>query len=107
VHFVTTSVIPHCVRVERSIVRRRGGWVVLHPKGPRSCPSYVVSRRHHLIDPIRPTIDPVEFETVRLIFQLYLHGDGKSGALRVKEIVKWLNARCYRTRRGKTPSTSF
>jgi hypothetical protein len=39
---------------------------------------------------------------VRLIFQLYLHGDGKSGALGVKEIVKWLNARGYHTRRGKT-----
>ena len=39
---------------------------------------------------------------MRLIFELYLHGDGKSGALGVKEIVKWLNARGYRTRRGKT-----
>jgi site-specific DNA recombinase len=47
-------------------------------------------------------IDPVEAETVRLIFELYLHGDGKSGALGVKEIVKWLNARGYRTRKGKT-----
>src|SRR5215472_3741059 len=47
-------------------------------------------------------IDPVEAETIRLIFELYLHGDGKSGALGVKEIVKWLNTRDYRTRRGKT-----
>jgi site-specific DNA recombinase len=47
-------------------------------------------------------IEPVEAETVRLIFELYLHGDGKSGALGVKEIVKWLNARGHRTRRGKT-----
>ena len=47
-------------------------------------------------------IDPVEVETVRLIFTLYLNGDGESGALGVKEIVKWLNARGYRTRRGKT-----
>ena len=47
-------------------------------------------------------IDPVEVETARLIFELYLHGDGKSGALGVKETVKWLNARGYRTRRGKT-----
>ena len=47
-------------------------------------------------------VDPVEAETVCLIFKLYLHGDGKSGALGVKEIVKWLNARGYRTRRGKT-----
>jgi site-specific DNA recombinase len=47
-------------------------------------------------------VDPVEAETVRLVFKLYLHGDGKSGALGVKEVVKWLNARGYRTRRGKT-----
>ena len=47
-------------------------------------------------------VDPVEAETVRLVFKLYLHGDGQSGALGVKEVVKWLNARGYRTRRGKT-----
>ena len=52
-------------------------------------------------------IDPVEAETVRLIFKLYLHGDNGSGALGVKEIVKWLNARGYRTRRGKTFSVSL
>ena len=47
-------------------------------------------------------VDPVEAETVRLIFNLYLLGDGKSGALGVKEITKWLNDRGYRTRRGVT-----
>jgi site-specific DNA recombinase len=47
-------------------------------------------------------VDPVEAETVRLAFKLYLHGDGQSGALGVKGIVKWLNARGYRTRRGMT-----
>jgi site-specific DNA recombinase len=47
-------------------------------------------------------IDAVEAEIVRLIFKLYLYGDGTSGSLGVKEIVKWLNARGYRTRRGKT-----
>ena len=45
-------------------------------------------------------VDLVEAETVRLIFKLYLLGDGSSGALGVKEIVKWLNGRGYRTRRG-------
>src|SRR5262249_28789692 len=43
-------------------------------------------------------VDPVEAETVRL--KLYLLGNGSSGALGVKEIVKWLNGRGYRTRRG-------
>jgi site-specific DNA recombinase len=52
-------------------------------------------------------IDPIEAETVRLIFKLYLHGDSASGALGVKEIVKWLNARGYRTRRGKTFSVGL
>ena len=47
-------------------------------------------------------VDPVEAETVRLIFKLYLFGDGNSGALGVKEIVKWLNGRGYRTRKGKS-----
>ena len=47
-------------------------------------------------------IDPVEAETARLIFRLYLHGDGNSGALGVKEVVKWLNRNGYRTRRGET-----
>ena len=47
-------------------------------------------------------IDPVEAETARLIFKLYLYGDGNSGALGVKEVVKWLNRNGYRTRRGET-----
>jgi len=47
-------------------------------------------------------IDPVEAETVQLIYKLYLHGDGISGALGVKEVVKWLNQHGYRTRRGQT-----
>src|SRR6516162_2712008 len=50
----------------------------------------------------RLDIDPVEAETPRLIFELYLYGDGTSGALGVKEVVKWLNRNGYRTRRGET-----
>jgi site-specific DNA recombinase len=46
-------------------------------------------------------IDPVEAETVRLIYNLYLHGDGTSGALGVKEVVKWLNRNGRRTRRSE------
>src|ERR1700741_1040481 len=33
----------------------------------------------------RLAIDPVEADTVRLIYNLYLNGDGQSGALGVKE----------------------
>ena len=44
----------------------------------------------------------VEAETVRLIFKLYLDGDGKTGPLGVKDTTKWLNSHGYRTRRGAT-----
>jgi len=50
----------------------------------------------------RLAIDPVEADTVRLIYKLYLQGDGESGALGVKEVVKWLNVRGYRNRNGNT-----
>lgn len=45
-------------------------------------------------------IDPVEAETVRLIFRLYREGDGTSGPLGVKNLTSWLNERGYRTRSG-------
>jgi site-specific DNA recombinase len=47
-------------------------------------------------------IDPVDAETVQLIYKLYLNGDGTSGVLGVKEVVKWLNSRGSRTRKGRT-----
>ena len=47
-------------------------------------------------------IDAVEAETVKLIFRLYLDGDGSTGPLGVKETTKWLNSHGYRTRRGST-----
>ena len=47
-------------------------------------------------------VDAVEAETIRLIFRLYLHGDGTTGPLGVKETTKWLNSHGYRTRRGAT-----
>ncbi len=48
----------------------------------------------------RLIVDPVEAETVRLIFRLYRHGDGKSGPLGVKAICCHLNERGHRTRAG-------
>lgn len=45
-------------------------------------------------------VDPVESETVLLIYQLYLGGEGNSGPLGIKEIAKRLNAGGHRTRRG-------
>jgi len=55
VHFVVIFGSPAQCRAEDSIVHRLGGWVALRPRGPRSGPSYAVSSRHHLVDPIRPT----------------------------------------------------
>lgn len=47
-------------------------------------------------------VDPVEAETVRLIFRLYLEGDTATSTppLGIKEVVKWLNSRGLCTRRG-------
>ena len=48
----------------------------------------------------RLAIDPVEAEVVRLIFKLFLKGDGKSGPMGVKAVTCWLNEHGYRTRVG-------
>ncbi len=45
-------------------------------------------------------IDPVEAETIKLIFKLYRFGDGKSGPLGLKTLTCWLNERGHRTRKG-------
>src|SRR5712691_926743 len=45
-------------------------------------------------------IDPIQAETVRLIFRLAREGDGTSGAMGVKSITKHLNAAGVRTRDG-------
>ncbi|HRJ19899.1 MAG TPA: recombinase family protein [Bryobacteraceae bacterium] len=52
-------------------------------------------------------INPVEAETVRLIFRLYVQGDGNSGPLGVKRIVSKLNAEGYRNRRGEPFRVQF
>ncbi|MDV2983759.1 UNVERIFIED_CONTAM: recombinase family protein [Methylobacteriaceae bacterium AG10] len=48
----------------------------------------------------RLIVDPVEAETIRLIFRLCRHGDGRSDPLGVKAICCHLNERGYRTRAG-------
>ena len=48
----------------------------------------------------RLEVDPVEAETVRLIYRLYTEGDGISGPLGVKLTTGWLNRHGYRTRRS-------
>jgi site-specific DNA recombinase len=53
-------------------------------------------------------VEPVEAETVRLIFRLYAEGDTRTGTppLGIKQLVKWLNGRGYRTKAGGKPSAS-
>ena len=46
---------PAQCRVGYAPTHRRGGWVILLPRGPRSSPGCAVPVCHHLIDPIRPT----------------------------------------------------
>ncbi|WP_374308935.1 recombinase family protein [Methylocella sp.] len=50
----------------------------------------------------RLAIDPVEAETVRLIYRLYCEGDRPTNtpAIGLKQIVNWLNSRGYRTKKG-------
>ncbi len=45
-------------------------------------------------------IDPVEAETVRLVFRLFAEGDNGSGPKGVKAIASWLNENGRRTRSG-------
>ncbi len=45
-------------------------------------------------------VDPVEAETVLLIYRLYLEGDAGRGPMGVKEVTKALNGRGLRTRLG-------
>lgn len=48
----------------------------------------------------RLAIDPVEAETIRLIFRLFTKGDGTTGPMGVKAVANWLNDHGYRTRQG-------
>ena len=45
-------------------------------------------------------VDPVEAETVRLIFRLFVEGEQGSGPMGVKAITSWLNTNGHRTRTG-------
>lgn len=58
-----------------------------------------VEKRGHRVKK-QIVVDPVEAEFVRLMFDLYLQGDGTSGPMGIKEITKHLNAKGYRTRLG-------
>ena len=49
-------------------------------------------------------VDPNEAEDVRLIFTLYLDGDGKTGPMGVKKVAQWMNSHSH-SRRGRNWTT--
>ncbi len=77
--------------VTRSMLEnaRRGFW-----NGSKAPFGYrtVVVERHGSKDKKKLAIEPSEAEIVRLAFQLYLHGDGRTGPLGVKATTSYLNA---------------
>jgi DNA invertase Pin-like site-specific DNA recombinase/uncharacterized protein (UPF0179 family) len=52
-------------------------------------------------------IDPEHAPTVKLIYELYLEGDGVNGPLGIKNIVKYLNDHGYRNKAGNKFHVSF
>ncbi len=51
-------------------------------------------------------VDPKAAESVKLVFKLFLEGDGHTGPLGIKNIARWLNAHGYKTPTGKAFYTS-
>ena len=78
---------------------RQGYWNGARP--PFGYATVEVERRGSRIKK-KLAIDPVEAETVRLIFRLFLEGDNGSGPMGVKAIAVWLNTHGYPTRAGAT-----
>lgn len=82
---------------------RQGFW-----NGARAPFGYKIVPAEQRRDKIKKklAVDPKGAETIKLVFALFLKGDGESGPLGVKNIAKWLNARGYRTPTGKPFYTS-
>ncbi len=78
---------------------RQGYWNGARP--PFGYTAVEVERRGSRIKK-KLAIDPVEAETVRLMFRLFLEGDQGSGPMGIKAIAVWLNTHGYRTRGGAT-----
>lgn len=86
--------------VTRSMLEnaRRGYWNgAIPPFGYQT----VTVERHGNKDKKKLQIEPKEAEIVKLIFRLYLFGDGKTGALGIKDITSYLNAKGFTERKGR------
>jgi DNA invertase Pin-like site-specific DNA recombinase len=78
---------------------RQGYWNGARP--PFGYKTVEVERRGSRIKK-KLAIDPVEAETVRLIFRLFQEGEAGSGPMGIKAITVWLNKQGYHTRSGAT-----
>jgi site-specific DNA recombinase len=61
----------------------------------------VIVDRHGNQNKRKLAIEPKESEIVKLAFHLYLYGDGKTGALGIKDLTSYLNRNGLRDRSGK------
>jgi DNA invertase Pin-like site-specific DNA recombinase len=87
----------HVTRTQRENARQgfwNGGFA---PYGYRS----VEAERRGATIKKKLEIEPEEEAVVRLVFDLFLEGDGESGPLGVKATTTWLNEHGYRVRSGK------
>jgi DNA invertase Pin-like site-specific DNA recombinase len=87
----------HVTRTQRENARQgfwNGGFA---PYGYRS----VEAARRGATIKKKLDIEPEEEAVVRLVFDLFLEGDGESGPLGVKSATDWLNTHGYRVRSGK------
>ena len=86
--------------VTRSMLEnaRRGFWNGSRP--PFGYRTYV-AERIGTKDKKKLEIEPKEAEIVKLIFQLYVYGDGKTGPLGIKNIVSYLSDKGLTQRNGR------
>ena len=86
----------HVIRTMKENARQ-GFWNGSQP--PLGYRTYVAEQRGAKAKK-KLAIDPVEAETIRLIFKLISQGDEPPGPMGVKATASWLNEHGYRTRRG-------
>jgi site-specific DNA recombinase len=86
--------------VSRSMLEnaKRGYWNgSMPPYGYKT----TIVERHGKKEKKKLALEPQEAEIIKLMFQLYLYGDGKTGPLGIKNLVSYLNSRGLRNRNGK------
>lgn len=95
-------------------IHERGDREARHPLHAGECKARILERSqtpfgyrtvtvepHGNKDKKKLDIEPKEAEIVRLLFKLYLFGDGKTGPLGIKDITSYLNAHGFTERNGK------